>query len=156
MATDAFVALYSTTLAANSASVTINGVPSTGYRDLVVVINATASAGYNVPIAFNGDTTASNYPSLYMGGDGTSTFSGTLNNYAGGVYTGNLSLTTIHIMDYATDKHKTWLTRLSVGANTVQAITGRWANTAPITSIAFTVPGTWSTGSTFTLYGIKA
>lgn len=156
MATDAYVALYSTTLAASVSSVNISGIPTSGYRDLVIVINATANAGYNVPVAFNDDTTATNYPSVYVGGDGTSASSGTLNNYIAGVYTGNLSTTTINIMDYsATDKHKSWVSRLSVSSNASSLIAGRWANTAAITSIAFTLPGTWSAGSTFTLYGIK-
>jgi len=154
---DAMVALYATSLASPTSSVSIAGIPTTGYRDLRLVINATASSGYNVPVAFNGDTNAANYPSVYLGCDGSSASSGTLNNYIAGVYSSNLSMTTIDIMDYAaTDKHKAWLSRLSVSTNASSAIAGRWANTAAITSIAFTIPGTWSAGSTFTLYGIKA
>lgn len=154
---DAMVALYSTTLASATSSVLISGIPTNGYRDLRVVINATASSGYNVPVAFNGDTNAANYPSVYVGGDGSSASSGTLNNYIAGVYTSNLSMTIIDVLDYAvTNKHKNWLSRLSVSTNASSAIAGRWANTAAINSIAFTIPGTWSAGSTFTLYGIKA
>jgi len=155
--TDAMVALYSTTLASSTSSVSIVGLPASGYRDLRIIINATANSGYNVPVAFNGDTTAGNYPSLYLGGDGSSASSGTLNNYIGGVYGSNLSITTIDIFDYATtDRHKTWLSRLSVSTNAASLITGRWANAAAITSIAFTIPGTWAAGSTFSVFGIKA
>lgn len=153
---NAIVLLQSVTLAASTSTVTFSNIPGS-YSDLRIVINATANSGYNVPVAFNGDTTASNYPSVYAGGDGSATSSGTLNNYIAGVYTGNLSLTTIDIMDYsATNKHKTWLSRLSVSTNASSMIVGRWANTTPITSVAFAIPGTWSTGSTFNLYGVTA
>ncbi len=152
---NALVPLASFTLASAQATVVFNGIPSNGFKDLRIVINATASAGYNVPVAFNGDTTASNYPSVYATGNGSSAGSGTLNNYIGGVYTGNLSTTIIDIMDHsATNKQKTWLSHLSVSSNNVSIIAGRWTNTAAITSVAFTVPGTWSAGSTFNLFGV--
>lgn len=148
------VALATITLGSTASTVTFGSIPST-YRDLRIVINATASGGYNVPVTFNGDGTGSNYPSVYLGGDGSTASSGTLNNYIGGVYSSNLSLNTIDILDYsATDKHKPWLSRLSVSTNASSFIAGRWANTSAITSVAFTIPGTWSVGSIFSLYGI--
>lgn len=71
---------------------------------------------------------------------------------------------TINIMDYsATDKHKTTLIRNGKqgGSNDgVEAIAGRWANTAAITSLEiFSITGggiTFSAGSTFALYGIAS
>lgn len=152
----AITALATTTLASNAATVSFSSI-SQSYRDLILVMNLTASAGYNIPITLNGDTTNANYTSVYVAGDGSSASSGILANYVGGVYSGNLSTNVLHFMDYAqTDKHVNILSRLSVSTNTASAIVTRWSNTAAVTSIAFTVPGTFSAGSTFSLYGVSA
>jgi hypothetical protein len=62
-------------------------------------------------------------------------------------------------MNYAnTTTYKTVLTRANAAASGVDASVGLWGSTAAITSITFDLPlvRTISTGSTFTLYGIKA
>jgi hypothetical protein len=63
-------------------------------------------------------------------------------------------------MDYsATDKHKTVISRFGSAARETQATASRWANTAALTSINFFQESggvTFSTGSTFSLYGVIA
>ncbi len=86
--------------------------------------------------------------------------SGTATNLAfNAVYGSNLSDAIAQIMDYsATDKHKTVLVRVgNVGNSEVGANAGRWASTAAITSVRVAPnDGTFSSGSTFNLYGIVA
>lgn len=164
---DAMVALYSTTLSAPTASVTIAGIPASGYRDLRLIMTAATSANSNNIMRVNGDS-ASNYTQVYAGGNGSSTTSGTIgtSTFMG---TDSSAFTTtvvgqtnhiIDIMDYAaSDKHKSILFRCNRAGGHVEMMAGRWASTSAISSITvqpYTGGYTWSTGSTFTLYGIKA
>ena len=61
-------------------------------------------------------------------------------------------------MDYgATDKHKTIISRSDNPAAQTTVVTNRWANTAAITSVAVTAgASSYSSGSTFSLYGVIA
>lgn len=156
--TDAMVALYSTTLAAATSSVTIAGIPTTGYRDLRLVVNAYGPGGDNSYCRFNGDS-GSNYPQVYMYGNGSSAAS-SASTWAE-LYLGTLgtamTTNTLDIFDYSqVDKHKATLVRGSDTTAYVQARAGRWASTAAVTSITILCGGTYSIGSTFSLYGIKA
>lgn len=162
-ATDAMVALYSTTLAAAISSVTIAGIPTIGYRDLRLVINTqqNVTTPKQASVQFNGD--ASNYSLVYADGYSSTTTSGTDTKIAFTyAYTGTSANEPISgfmdIFDYSqTDKHKTVLVR--GGATTsVSMYAGRWASTAAINLILISAStgGNFSIGSTFTLYGIKA
>jgi hypothetical protein len=97
-----------------------------------------------------------------MQGDGTSASSGTgsaTGVNAGFTLSSPVSNNITQIMDYsATDKHKTLLSRKNTSSVVVNAQAGRWANTAAITSIVCTVDSgaTFSSGSTFSLYGVIA
>jgi hypothetical protein len=158
--------ISATTVATAAQTVTLSSIPAT-YTDLVVVVNAQASAQSDLYLTFNGDTSAL-YSNATLYGDGTSAGS-TRNNrgnafmtltYYGAVTTtaGN-SVHTINIMNYAnTTTHKTVLTRANAASSGVDASAGLWGSTAAITSMTFDLPTTrtFSTGSTFTLYGIKA
>jgi hypothetical protein len=61
-------------------------------------------------------------------------------------------------MDYsATDKHKTYLSRSNNADNGTTALTGRWANTSAITTVAISSQtGSIRTGTSISLYGIVA
>jgi hypothetical protein len=78
------------------------------------------------------------------------------------VVNGTRFIINLNFLDYsATDKHKTTLTRSGYSdlssVATVEATAIRWANTAALTSIVFsTNVGSFSTGSTFALYGIAS
>jgi hypothetical protein len=160
--TDAMVALYSTTLAAATSSVTIAGIPTTGYRDLRLVITTqqNVTTAKQAKVRFNGD--AANYTLVYADGYSTTTTSGTDTKIAFAyAYSGTAANEVLSgfmdIFDYATDKHKTVLVR-GGGSTSVSMYAGRWASTAAITSIEITADtgGNWSAGSTFELFGIKA
>lgn len=159
----AYVPLANITLGSSAASVTFSSI-SQAYRDLVFVVNATASSGTpNLAFQFNGDT-ASNYTVVTMEGTGsvTSSASGSLAFGVTGVNSPDLSTTIgssiIQVMDYtATDKHKTSLGRGNNTANGVTAAATRWANTAAITSVLLKPnSSTFAAGSTFALYGVSA
>jgi hypothetical protein len=155
----AYTALANVTLGSSAASVTFSSIAAGLYRDLVFVMQIGTSTGTDVLYQFNSDTTASNYPSVLMQGDGSSTFSGSAsNNRILDVSTSNEFTVVYNLFDYATtDKQKSYLYRTGRASAKVQAMAGRWANTAAITQIVFTpVSGTFNTGSTFALYGVSA
>jgi len=164
-ATDAMVALYSTTLAAATSSVTIAGIPTTGYRDLRIVFQGSVTSGsVNHFFRLNGDT-GSNYNWVGMGGTGSSALSNTGSNqttgaldYYGYLASGTLTSMTFDLFDYAQiDKHKTGLVRADNAGNGTTANAIRWASTAAVTSIVlFPASSTFTAGSTFELFGIKA
>jgi hypothetical protein len=158
--------ISATTVATAAQTVTLSSIPAT-YTDLVVVVNAQASTQSDLYLTFNGDTSAL-YSNTTLYGDGTSAGSTrnsrgnafmTLTYYGAVTTTAGNSVHTINIMNYAnTTTHKTVLTRASAASSGVDASVGLWGSTAAITSMTFDLPTTrtFSTGSTFTLYGIKA
>lgn len=156
---NAMVALANLTLGANAATVTFSNLPATGYRDLRLVINGTATVGGNIFMRFNGDSGA-NYTYVQAYGTGSSTASSTSSGGetadASGVFYTNPTIATYDIMDYsATHKHKSNVNRGSAAGNLVIMSAGRWASTAAITSVVVSHgSGSYATGTTFSLYGI--
>ena len=155
--TDTYRPLATVTLGSSASSVTFSSIPAT-YRDLIVVVAGTTNATHNVGMRFNGDT-GSNYFVVTMSGNGSTTNSFTLTDSF--ALAGQLTTTqgnfVNQIMDYsATDKHKTVLARSNNPAAEVRANISRWANTAALTSIAISNAGTFSSGTTFNLYGIAS
>jgi hypothetical protein len=159
--------IATTTLGSNQTSVTISSIPAT-YTDLVLIINAKNDTLTNTEIRFNGDST-SNYSNTALSGNGSSASSSresnntsiSIDNVAY-MTTGDFSYSNIiQIFNYAnTTTFKTLLARANSAANGVDAIVGLWRKTPEaITSLTIlTTTGTrnFITGSTFTLYGIKA
>jgi hypothetical protein len=162
MPTPTYTALATVTLGSSASSVTFSSIPAT-YRDLVLVHAGTSSNGSlnSLLLRFNGDS-GSNYTLVYMEGNGSSANSGTGSGTgvnAGFTVSSPVSNNITQIMDYsATDKHKTVLSRKNTSSSNANAQASRWANTAAITSIVCTVDSgaTFSTGSTFNLYGIAS
>ena len=157
MPTNTYTALATVTLGGSDADITFASIPAT-YRDLILVIEGTSNVASNASLEFNGDTTSGNYANVFAAGTGSSATSGVsaTGSYIGGIYGTNRSINIIQIMDYAaTDKHKTRLSRMSVAGSEVSMIASRWANTAAVTSMRFTLGGnTMSSGTTLSLYGI--
>ena len=159
---NAMVALANLTLGSAQATVTFSSIPTTGYRDLrlvVDVLNTTSSNQTNIQL--NADT-ASNYTRVIMAGWPTTNassaaLSGTsivCMNYSAPDNTTRVLMTADFLDSSATDKHKSILLRSNHG-NEVDAVAARWASTSAITSIKlFPDTSTFAAGSTFALYGI--
>ncbi len=159
--------IATTTLSSNSATVTFSSIPGT-YTDLILTGLLTMTTAESPQIRFNGDTTT-NYSRTEIYGTGAITVSNRSSNQtrfpigfasAGGSATvpGFIKL---HIFSYAGSTNKTVLSEAANdqnGSGDVTRLVGLWRNTAAITSLELNL-GTgnfYKTGSTFTLYGIKA
>lgn len=147
------------TLGTAATSVTFSSI-SGSYTDLILVFNGTVSANQYVAVRLNSDT-GSNYSWTRLDGNGSTAQSsrGTSTTF-GRLGIGdptNRTLTISHFMNYSnTTTNKTVLSRSN--SDFVGALVNLWRNTAAITSITVltTTADTFSVGSTFTLYGIKA
>jgi hypothetical protein len=147
------------------ATVSFTSIPQT-YTDLVLIINGANTTGnQDATIQFNSDT-AANYSNTTLRGNGT-TASGARSSSATFIYLDSQSgLTTTsggytnicNIMNYAnTTTYKTLIARGNNAATGVDLIAGLWRSTSAITQFIVTcTTSTFVSGSTFTLYGIKA
>jgi len=163
----ALVPLQNITLGSAQSSVTFASIPTTGFRDLRLVVSAKPTGtGYPaVGGRYNSDT-GSNYTFVRMTGNGSSagslassaTYNSWASTYGLGPVAGAISNFIIDVLDYAaTDKHKTSLARANTPNDGVEASASRWANTAAVTSITLlTTADTFAVGSTFALYGVVA
>jgi hypothetical protein len=151
--------------AGGTSSATFTSIPST-YTDLIMVWGgSTSTTGQDVRFQVgNGSTdTGGNYSFTYLSGSGTAASSGR------GIRPANYILTQVsngtassnafkwHFMNYSnTTTLKTILCRADSAETT--AVVGLWNSTAAINVINVFPTGstTFTTGSTFTLYGIKA
>jgi len=143
------------TLGSSAASVTFTSIPST-YTDLIMVFNGVADN--NVSLRFNSDT-GTNYSSTRIQGNGSAASSARFTNQTSmlGSYDSGRSTSIWQIMNYSNSTtNKTALNRGGGTINNVEAYVGLWRNTAAITSVTIIVSGNFSSGSTFSLYGIKA
>ena len=156
--------IASNVLTSSASSVTFSSIPAT-YRDLVLVVEYLSATAGNAEarLRFNSDT-GSNYSTVVMTGDGSTASSGTYSLteiYGSNATTTDRRINIYQIMDYsATDKHKTVLirsNRASGSGPTVEALAGRWANTAAINSITVRAKDAdFASAATFYLYGIVA
>jgi hypothetical protein len=162
--TSTYEKIATTTLGSASATVTFTSITGT-YTDLVLITNsATGSNDIDMYIQVNSDT-ASNYSWTRLLGTGSSALSSRGSSSNLGYRVGNMSGSNVgennvivQFQNYSnTTTFKTVLTRGNNPANLVDAFVGLWRSTSAITSMDIkTQSGTFSTGSTFTLYGIKA
>jgi len=152
------------TLGSAAGTVTFSSIPAT-YTDLVVVSNYQTNAGAvtTLQMKFNSDTTA-NYSYTRFYGDGSSGASSRAvrtDNIAGiGIIDSSAYMTNIaQINNYTnTNTLKTTLSRTNSSGTYLGAYMMMWNSTTAITSLALNIlsGSSFSTGSTFTLYGIKA
>jgi hypothetical protein len=155
-----YTPIYSTTLSSTTSTITFSNIPTT-FTDLVLVFNGAASSYVNTYIYINGDSSAL-YGQTRLYGNGSTTTSARYNAatfaYVGDVHTSQSS-GTLHFMNYANpNTHKTFLSRDNAANGGLGGWSGSYRSTLPITSILFgaTSGATFTVGSTFTLYGIKA
>ena len=161
--------IATTTLGSDSQTVTFSSI-SGSYTDLVLVLSsAIISGAADIMMRFNSDT-GTNYSSTALYGNGTSAGSTRytnnvriyLNYYGQPTATLGESTILVHLMNYAnTTTYKTSLIRANSAPSGkgVDAIVGLWRSTSAITSIDLDTGSAtykFKTGSTFTLYGIKA
>lgn len=157
--------ITTTTLGSNQSSVTLSSIPST-YTDLVFIMNGSDTGGVQLGIQFNSDT-GSNYSNRGFTGNGSTAYSVSGSSasliqfgwdaYLETTYSYN---TIINIPKYAnTNTYKTVLGRANNAVTGTTETVGLWRSTSAITSMTLLQSyGTdlFKTGTTFTLYGIKA
>jgi peptide methionine sulfoxide reductase MsrA len=154
--------IQTTTLGTATSTVTFSSIPAT-YTDLVIVFNAAGSSYVNSIMRLNGDT-GTNYSAVRLYGNGaaatTARYTTETYTYVGDLTT-TINTTVIQIQNYAnTSTFKTYISRNSAAPNGVDAFAGMWRKTpiAAITSVDIVAvsAATFTVGSTFTMYGIKA
>ena len=153
--------IATTTLGSAAATVTFSSI-SGSYTDLVLITSTKFTAtNSHATFQINGDT-ANNYSNTFLYGDGTSAASGRASNISAGYFgrgvTGEFAIGVTHFQNYSnTTTYKTVLSRGSAATSISIAYVNLWRNTNAITSLVLAAPtDTFVTGSTFTLYGIKA
>ena len=154
------------TLGSASSSVTFTSISAT-YTDIVAVVNMPASGAVTTAIRFNSDT-GTNYSTTLLVGSagGADSYRESTKSYGitGGLVSGlgANSNFILQIQNYSnTNTFKTAISRSNSATNSevgVNAILYR--STSAISSISFIDyaggSNTYPTGTTFTLYGIKA
>ena len=154
--------IASTTLGSAAASYTFSSIPGI-FTDLVVVIDVVGSGatrGYPA-FRFNSDT-GSNYSNTAVygtGSAGSGRYSSQTEMYLSNFISGfNSSIRFVgiaHVMSYANTS--VYKTALISGANdSVERSVGLWRSTSAITSIEVRGSQQFGTGSTFSLFGVKA
>jgi hypothetical protein len=159
------------TAPSSQASYTFTAIPST-YTDLILQFDGalTTLEDYMVIRVGNGSIdSGSNYSHTSLYGNGTNALSQRTSNatyfFQPEPMNSNRNNSTIHFQNYSnTSTNKTILMRSNtpqssagvVGTTTAEV--ALWRSTAAINQIRllFFASGTFATGSTFTLYGIKA
>ena len=150
------------TLGSASSSVSFSSIPDT-YTDLILIIDGTVGSNCGIQMRFNSDS-GSNYSFTRMTGDGSSASSDRSSSATfmelGFYVSSTRNMNIVQIMNYAnTSTFKTVLNRanaqsVNIGA---QAYVELWRKTPEtINAISLSASGNFSTGSTFTLYGIAA
>jgi len=155
-----YTPIATTTLGSAASSVTFSSI-SSSYTDIVIIISAVMSNASELRYRFNGDS-GSNYSftQLFNGGGGTVGSSRDSNRTYGRLGS-TRTAQNVHIAqinNYSnTTTYKTVLSRESAaGSDSVQAFVGLWRSTSAINEILFNAEtGTFSSGATFTLYGIE-
>ncbi len=141
---------------------------SSSYTDLVLIVTPIVSVdGDYVRIRFNGDT-GTNYSSVGLRGNGSAATSSAFTSQTG-IYLGTAQggtttipfLAKVNIFSYANGTYKTVLIDYSNdknGTGSVERHSGLWRSTSAINSITVYSNGgnNFNSGSTATLYGIKA
>jgi len=156
--------IATTTLGSAASSVTFSSI-SGSYTDLFLTMAGTSASSFTFLICrFNNDT-GTNYSYTLLQGDGSSASStrgsNTASPYVGLVNTGtgSVNMYKLQILNYSnTTTYKTLITNGGIAGNRVQAGAMLWRSTAAINRIDLFPDGgdSFASGSTFTLYGIKA
>lgn len=162
---NAMTPIANLTLGSNTPTVTFTSITGI-YRDLLLVISGANGTSNNALVycRFNSDS-GGNYNSATMsaGSDGAVSYSYTSSTFGyltvNGGFQRSVGSIQAHFFDYSvTNKHKTYISRNASATKGAEAISGRWANTAAITSIQLKSANDWDfeSGTSFALYGVSA
>lgn len=173
MATNTYVALDKVTVGTATSYIEFTGI-NQGYTDLVLVSNYAGSVndvGFDLRVGNSSLDTSTNYSRTVVNGDGTSAQSsrstsqssiGLVYNYGNSTTLNKPNFQITNLMNYSNaTTYKSILVR-SRGtrdndATDTTAIVGLWRSTSAINIIRiYPVSGNILSGSTFSLYGIKA
>jgi hypothetical protein len=157
--------IASTTLGSSAATVTFSSI-SSAYTDIVAVVSAkVAASSYDLSFRLNSDT-GSNYSWTTLSGNGSTASSLRGSNVTAGradyrayMDTTDFNTYILQFMNYSNaTTNKTVLIRGNSAALGTDALVNLWRNTSAINSIVFApeFTGNFASGSTFTIYGIKA
>ena len=156
--------IATTTLSTATASVTFSTIPGT-YTDLVLVASITGVSVATDPwIRINSDTNT-NYSWTWLAGNGGSVYSERGSNNSKLYYSAistiqnNVQNVIWNFNNYSnTTTYKTVLWREADAGTETGATVGLWRSTSAITAIEISLDSsrTYSSGSMFTLYGIKS
>ena len=152
-----------TTTLGSAGNLTFTSIPST-YTDLILVGAGTATSTGDIRVRFNNDS-GSNYSNTVLLGEASTARSARSTSATAsiiGFYWFGLQSDQAHwiinIQNYAnTTTYKTALARSNNKPKETDAIVALWRSTAAIDRIDLFVNGsTFASGTTFSLYGIKA
>jgi len=158
-----YVPIATNTLGSSTASVTFSSIPAT-YTDLVLVCSAknTVAQNYEIWIRFNSDS-GGNYSQTFLQNYANSTQAGRNSSITeirpGKTNTTSFDTTIINIQNYSNSTtYKTALNRYGNAEFVTGASVGLWRSTSAITSVQVICESSanFTSGSTFTLYGIAA
>ena len=155
------------TLGSAANSVTFSSISQT-YTDLILVCtgkNSTSYDGIDIRVGNGSLDTGSNYSATGVNGNGTNAqsfaaYSSTSMANMGITSASKIQVSIYHFMNYTnTTTYKTVIARSNVIDFRVAAIVGMWRSTSAINTIQLRSDNAsynFTTGSTFTLWGIKA
>jgi hypothetical protein len=167
--------IATSTLGSAAATISFTSIPST-YTDLVIVVYANATASNHLYARWGNGSydSGTNYSNTGMFARSTTNDYGSANNtntvwarlspytYSVPNATSTFGTTLVSLQNYSnTTTYKTALSRIAgIGANDyagTEAAINLWRNTAAINQIQFLLPtGSFNTGTTITIYGVKA
>jgi len=161
-----YTPIYAQTLSSNAANVTFSNIPTT-YTDLVLVVSGQVSSAVSLACQINGNT-STNYSATELYGDGTNAGSArnsaenqiTVSSIVAQIASGSQWVSTLHFQNYSNaTTYKTVLARTSAPGTITTETIGLWRSLSPVTSIKFmgyANSSGFTSGTSFTLYGIKA
>lgn len=159
--------IATTTLSSNQNSVTFSSI-SGNYTDLILVSNvkATGNEYMRMRVGNSSVDTGSNYSATVLSGNGSAAASYRYSNItnmpihiATVVPSSDFTVTITQLQNYSnTTTFKTVLNRSGYGSSSTEASVSLWRSTSAINIITIYMEASINiaSGSTFTLYGIKA
>ena len=154
-----YTPIASQTLSSSAASVTFSSLPQ-NYTDLIIVVNGTLTSDENNYLSINGINNAGTYSVTRMYGSASargSNRSTSQNTMQCGEMGTTRSSDIIQILNYTNATlNKTILSKSGNSNGNVKMSVGLSQGTDPVTSITLTAGSTYSSGCTFTVYGVAA